>query len=249
MSKQQGAVVIVGASSGMGAELVRIYAAQGRPVAALARRLDLMEGIRDALSSDQAALVKVYQHDVLEIDTVAAAYKQIEADCGIIGTLIYAAGALPPIGPDEYDAKKDALIIDVGLRGACAWLSAAATDFGPRGWGTLCGISSIAGDRGRRAFPAYHATKAGLTTYLEALRNRLAVLGVKVVTIKPGIIDTPMTKAIEKRPMLYPADKAAAMIADYVDRGVHTRYVPTRWMFVSWIIRSIPSFIFKRMSI
>ena len=86
-------------------------------------------------------------------------------------------------------------MVAVNLLGAMAWMEPVAARFEAARAGTLVGISSIAGVRGRRGNPAYTATKAALTTYLEALRNRCSRYGVNVVTVKPGFVDTAMTAA------------------------------------------------------
>jgi short-subunit dehydrogenase len=117
------------------------------------------------------------------------------------------------------------------------------------GRGTIVGIGSVAGDRGRAPNPGYCTSKAGFHAYLEALRNRLATLGVKVVTIKPGFVDTAMTRGKEGLFWLISADRAAEIILKKASRGVVTAYVPARWRVVMTIIRSIPSFIFTRLGI
>ena len=130
-----------------------------------------------------------------------------------------------------------------------AWCNAAADYFQSRRAGTIVGISSIAGDRGRRGNPAYGASKAALSHYLEALRNRLGVFGVHVCTIKPGYIETPMTASLGKLPGMISAERAAREILTSARRRRNVRYVPLRWLAVSLVIRSIPSFVFRRLSI
>ncbi len=250
MGKQFKQALIVGASSGMGASLAATLAAQGAKVAIVARREDALrqvaEGIHTAWGPDSA---RIYKHDVTDVDAIAPLFADIVQDLGGLDLTCYAAGYLEKSGEDEYPTEKDRRTIDVGLTGAIAWLNEAATYFTKQKHGTIVGISSIAGDRGRRAFPGYHAAKAGLTAYLEALRNRLAQHGVQVTTIKPGFIDTPMTRGMEGLFWLKSSDEAARMIAKSAAKGRQTSYVPGRWRFVSLVIRSIPSFIFRRMSI
>jgi len=115
--------------------------------------------------------------------------------------------------------------------------------------GTIVGISSIAADRGRRGNPAYGASKAALDHFLEALRNRLSRYGVNVVTIKPGFVDTALTRGMPGLFWLISPDQAAAQILAAARRGSITAYVPWRWRLVGLVIRSIPSFLFRRMKI
>src|SRR5579872_2351433 len=101
------------------------------------------------------------------------------------------------------------------------------------GEGTIVGISCIAGERGRRGMPAYMTSKAALSTYLESLRNRLSQHGVSVVTIKPGVIDTEMSKNSPNKLWLYSSEDTAKEIISAAKRGVTVKYVPWKWRIIS----------------
>lgn len=239
--------VVVGASSGIGEALVKELALSGCRVAAVARRGDLLEslaaGVRTATGQD---LVIPVVHDVRDGAEAPALLQRAAAGLGGLDLVIYAAGAMPPLGEDEYDFEKERLMVEVNVLGAMAWLGPAAERFARAGGGTLVGISSIAGDRGRRGNPVYCTTKAALNTYLEGLRNRTARHGVKVVTIKPGFVDTAMTRGKPGLFWLISAEEAARQILKQAARGVTIAYVPARWAVVGFVIRNIPSFIFRR---
>lgn len=190
-----------------------------------------------------------YAHDVTDIEEVPALFQQICRDLGGLDLIIYASGVMPRIADDEYDTEKDKGIIDVNVTGAMAWLNEAAQRFGRAGAGTIVGISSVAGDRGRKGNPAYCASKAALNTYLEALRNRIGRYGVAVVTVKPGPVDTPMTKGLDKLPMLITPQEAAAQILAGARKRRHTVYIPWKWRPIMFILRSIPSFLFKKLNV
>ena len=132
---------------------------------------------------------------------------------------------------------------------AVAWLNPAAERFGRLRRGTIVGIGSVAGDRGRCANPVYNTSKAGLHTYLEAIRNRVGRHGVRVLTVKPGFVETPMTEGLSGMFWVVPADKVAEAVLGKARRGRATVYVPARWRYVMWVIRSIPSFLFKRLKV
>ena len=163
--------------------------------------------------------------------------------------MIYAAGLGLKVAFDEFDTAKDERIVEVNLLGAMAWLNPAAERFGRLRRGTIVGIGSIAGDRGRSGAPAYNTSKAALHTYLECLRNRVGRYGVKVVTLKPGFVATEMTAGMGRLPMMVPVDRAADIMERKIRRGVVTAYIPARWRVVSWIIRSIPSFLFRHLKV
>ena len=242
--------LVVGASSGIGEALARRLAADGARVALVARREDelrrIMEEINSAAGEERAIAVA---HDVRAFDEASGLVQEIARRLGGLDLVIYAAGSMPAVSADEYDTTKDREMIEVNLLGAVAWLNPVAERMARLGRGTIVGIGSVAGDRGRAPNPIYCTSKAALHAYLEALRNRLAKLGVRVVTIKPGFVDTAMTRGKEGLFWVISADRAAEIILAKAGRGVVTAYVPARWRLVMTIIRSIPSFIFSKLGI
>jgi NAD(P)-dependent dehydrogenase (short-subunit alcohol dehydrogenase family) len=251
-SEVRGAIV-VGASSGMGAALVRRLAADGWRVAAIARREDALRELADevngALPEGGTGTVVSRAHDVHDTREVPALFEELVRELGGLDLLIYAAGTMPAVEPDEYDTEKDVDMLVVNAGGCMAWCNPAAELFRTQRRGTIVGISSIAGDRGRKGNPAYCTSKAAMNTYLEALRNRLGEYGVHVCTIRPGFIDTEMTKGVEGMFWLISADEAARRILNAARQRANVRYVPFRWMWVGLVLRLIPSFVFRRMTI
>ncbi len=240
--------LIVGASSGMGQALATLLARRGAQVALVARRETELAQLQQTLG---AARARYYVHDVRQRDEIPALFQRIAHDLGGLDLVIYAAGILPESPPETYDTGQDAEVLAINLLGAVAWLNEAAARFAQTGSGTIIGISSVAGDRGRRANPAYGASKAALTTYLEALRNRLTVKGVTVITIKPGYVATPML-AGAKIPAFFPVispDRAAQEIMAAAIRKQQVAYVPGVWGPLMGLVRSIPSRIFRRLNV
>lgn len=248
LEPQQSAIV-VGASSGIGAALVRELAHQGYRVAALARREELLQQLAGSVNtavSQQRVLP--YIHDVSRFAEIPALFQQVVADLGGLDLIVYVAGVQPAVAPDEYNFEKDRMMIEVNTLGAIAWLNEAATRFARTGRGHIVGVSSIAGDRGRVGSPVYNSSKAALNSYLESLRNRLSRHGVTVTTIKPGFVDTVLLENAAKTFWVISPQDAAAQIYRAVRRRRQTVYVPARWALVGLIIRHIPSFIFRRLS-
>jgi decaprenylphospho-beta-D-erythro-pentofuranosid-2-ulose 2-reductase len=242
--------LIIGASSGIGAALARRLAAEGTRVALVARRGEALERIAGEIEDIVGeARAFPFPHDVTHREEVPALFEEITRTLGGLDLVIYAAGLMTPVAFEEYDTAKDTAMVEVNLLGAMAWLNPAAQRFFQLGQGTIVGIGSIAGDRGRSGSPAYNTSKAALATYLEALRNRVARRRVKVVTLKPGFVETPMTHGLPGMFWLITADRAAEIILGHIRRGSKNAYVPARWRLVSWVIRSIPSFLFRRLKI
>jgi short-subunit dehydrogenase len=238
-------VVVVGASSGMGEAMARQLAQAGADVAIVARR----EAELTRLASERPGKLHPYVHDVTNVDEVPALFERIERELGGVDGLIYAAGVMPKLEESEYAFEKDRAMVTVNLLGAMAWMNQAAARFEAARTGTILGISSIAGERGRRGNPGYCTTKAALTTYLESLRNRCSRYGVNVVTIKPGFVDTAMTRGLKGLFWLISAEKAAKISLALARKGNGSvAFVPSRWALVAFIVRSLPSFIFRKLN-
>ncbi|MSQ81973.1 MAG: SDR family NAD(P)-dependent oxidoreductase [Myxococcales bacterium] len=240
-------IIIVGASSGIGAALAQALAQPGRTLGLVARRPAELSAVAAQVTALGATAV-VRPCDAADLSAVGACWQDLLAQLGSCDALVYSAGVMPDVGPSEFDSVKDRHIIEVNVIGAMAWLNCGATYMQERKRGVLCGISSVAGDRGRRLAPAYASSKAALNTYLEALRNRLSVQGVSVVTIKPGPVRTPMLGG-SKLPLTVDAAVAARRIAVALQRGEHTVYVHWGYRAIMGIIVCIPSFIFRRLAI
>lgn len=242
--------IVVGASSGIGAALARKLAREGWLVAALARREETLQQLCASINAEAGETrALAFPHDVTEYASVPAAFQAAVHALGGLDLVVYLAAYQPRVALEEFDFEKDRRTIEVNLLGAVAWLDEAAVRFQRAGAGHIVGISSIAGERGRVANPAYGASKAGLTTYLEALRNRLSRHGVTVTTIKPGFVDTELLKNAARVMWVISPDRAADSIYGAIRRRRQEVYVPARWRLVSLVIRSVPSFVFRRLTV
>ncbi len=243
--------IIIGSSSGIGATLARALVKSGYNVAMVARREVLLTEVCDDInqSVNNGSRALAYVHNVADFDETTALYQRITADLGGLDLIVYAAGVQPPMSADEYNFEKDFLMINVNLLGAMAWLNLAASRFERAGAGQIVGISSIAADRGRRQNPGYNTSKAGLSTYLEALRNRLTRYGVSVTTIKPGFVETRLLENAVKTMWVISPEEAAEQILGAIKQKKQVAYVPKRWRFVMLAIQHTPSIIFRRLNI
>jgi NAD(P)-dependent dehydrogenase (short-subunit alcohol dehydrogenase family) len=238
--------IVVGASSGIGAAIARQLAAEGAQVAILGRRVTCL----DEVAATNPTRIRPYAHDVADLDSVAPLFERIVADLGGLDAIIYAAGVMPTVVEGEYSLEKDRAMVTVNLLGAMAWLNPAAAQFQAARAGTIVGISSIAGERGRRSNPGYCTSKAALSTYLESLRNRCSRYGVNVVTVKPGFVDTAMTRGTKGLFWLISAENAAGQILRLAREGSGASgFVPRRWASVAFVVRNLPSWIFRRTNI
>ncbi|MEO8797324.1 MAG: SDR family NAD(P)-dependent oxidoreductase [Polyangiaceae bacterium] len=241
--------IVVGASSGIGEAIARELAAAGSRVALLGRRDSELQRIARAIGESGKGEAYPHPHDVSNFAEVPELFDKIVEELGGLDMIVYAAGYMPDIADGEYSFVKDKAIMDVNLLGAIAWMNPAAAHFEAQRHGTIAGISSIAGERGRRGNPAYCTAKSALSTYLESLRNRLARYGVNVVTIKPGFVDTAMTKGKKGLFWLISPETAALASMNLIRRGTGAQgFIPMRWSLVAMVVRNIPSFVFRKMN-
>jgi len=243
--------IIIGASDGIGAALARRLAREGYTLALLARRKDKLESICEEINRETGAnQARAYVHDVAEYEKVPELLRRVVADLGGLDLVVLVAGVnYPPGGIDKYNFDNDRTMIEINLIGAMAWLGRVAEMFQSAKAGQMVGISSVAGDRGRVGNPGYNTSKAGLTTYLEALRNRLTRHGVNVLTVKPGFVETEMLKAAQgPTPFMIPTEKAVDDIWKAMQRRRQVIYTPAIWRWIMLAIQHTPSIIFRRLS-
>jgi short-subunit dehydrogenase len=249
-SEERRKAIVVGASSGIGAAVATLLPEWGYDVALVARREAELARVADRIrESHPGSRAETYRHDVRAAEEAGKLFERIVEDLHGLDLIVYAAGVMPAVGPDEYDISKDREIVETNLLGAMAWLNAAAPWLAAAGRGVIVGISSIAGERGRRGNPAYCASKAALNSYLESLRNRLARFGVGVVTVKPGFVRTAMLEGRSGTFWVVSPEDAARQIL----RAAHGRrtevFVSRRWRIVALAVRSIPSLLFRRLNV
>ncbi len=241
--------IVIGASDGLGAELARKLAHEGYSLALLARRREKLELLCNEINA-MGRTALAYVHDVSNHDEVPQLLSRIIADLGGLDLVVFVAGVnYPPGGIDKYNFENDHKMIEINLIGAMAWLHPIAEMFQSAGAGQIVGIASVAGDRGRVGNPGYNTSKAGLATYLEALRNRLTRHGVNVLTVKPGFLKTDMLKAAQgATPFAIEPSKAADDIVDAMKKRKQQIYTASIWRWIMLAIQHTPSIIFRRLS-
>ena len=228
-------VIIFGASSGIGRQLADIYAREGCALGLAARRLDLLEPLAQELGGKSVAM----QMDVsMSEETVAKLDALIQA-LGGMDLLIISAGT-GHINPGlEWQYESDT--IDVNVRGFTALVGAAMQYFLRQGSGHLAAISSVAALRGSANSPAYNASKAFMSNYMEGLACKAKASGnrIAVTDIRPGFVDTAMAQGDGLFWVALP-DKAARQIARIIARRKACGYVTKRWALVAVLLKLMP---------
>lgn len=240
-------VLIVGAGSDIGRAIARSYAKAGRPLVLAAR--DVARIARDAedLKIRLDVAVALAELDLLE---TARHRPFIDALPELPGTVVMVVGLLGEQHRSAQEPQEAERVMRTNYLAPALFLGEIANRMQHRGSGTIVGISSVAGDRGRASNYVYGSAKAGFTAFLSGLRNRLVRAGVHVVTVKPGFVDTRMTEGLKLPPLLtaQPEEVAAAVLAAETRRR-DTVYVRRVWRPIMTIIRLLPERMFKRMSI
>jgi decaprenylphospho-beta-D-erythro-pentofuranosid-2-ulose 2-reductase len=250
LAARKGAI-LVGASTGIGAALARILADRGYRIALIARHAETLQRVCDEINARApdapgGPVATAYPLDVTRYDDAPNLFDRIRRDLGAAGSaldlLVYAAGVMPRGVNGVWSFDDERATVESNVIGGMRWIGLAAAAMKAGGHGTIVGISSVAGDRGRKGNSAYMAAKAAMSTYLESLRYRLAGSGVRVVTVKPGFVATPMTSGLKTpKSLTVSAERAATRIADRCDGGATVAYVPGYWRAIMRVIKSIPA--------
>jgi decaprenylphospho-beta-D-erythro-pentofuranosid-2-ulose 2-reductase len=243
-----GTVLLLGATSGIGRHIAAAFARRGHDLLVtgrdadeagrLARDLELRHGVR--------AVPDVF--DALDTASHPAFFRRMlaTADGRLVGAVV-AFGLLGEQEASEHDFEEARAVIDVNFTGAVSILTLVAGHLARRRDGFIVAISSVAGDRGRQSNYIYGSAKGALAIYLQGLRNRLHRSGVRVVTVKPGFVDTGMTYGLPGMFLLGDPARAGEAVARAVERGRDVVYVPWFWRWIMLVIRLTPERIFKRL--
>lgn len=242
-------ILILGASSSIARAAAHAWAAQGHPLYLAGR--DLLDLERIAADIKVRHPIEVYYGYFAADDFndhEKFIQKVVEEMSGLYGVLVAFGDYI-----DQRKAITDFAygykIIEINYTGACSILTYCGNYLGTQGSGFIIAISSVAGDRGRQSNYIYGSAKGGLNIFLQGLRNRLFHLGVRVITIKPGYVDTAMTFGLPHLFLVTSPKKVGEQIAKALNKRGDVVYIPWFWRYIMWIIRSIPECLFKRLKL
>ncbi len=239
-------VLIVGATSAIAEAVARRYAAEGAALFLAARRTDRAAAIADDLRVRGAAVVTVGAYDATVPDTADALVAAAWETLGGIDVALIAHGSLPDQPACAASAALTRQALEINVLSVIDLLTLLANRMASVGHGTLAVIGSVAGDRGRQSNYVYGAAKGCLAIFMQGLAHRLVPAGVRVLTIKPGFVDTPMTAAFPKGPLWASPQTVARDIQRAIERGAQVLYTPWFWRWIMLVIRLIPTSIFQR---
>ncbi len=238
-------VLILGARSDIAMSTAYFFAKAGYNMQLAARKVNSLNQYKSDLEQKYQINVTLHEFDALKIDSHVHFANSLPKLPNII---VCAVGSMGEQKKNERDIEMASNIIRSNFEGPASIFLIFANLFEQRGSGTLVGISSVAGERGRAKNYVYGSSKAGFTVFLSGLRNRLAMRGVHVVTVLPGFVATKMTNNIRlPKKITAQPDQVGRAIFNAVKKKTNIVYVSPIWRILMMIIRNIPEQIFKKM--
>ena len=241
-------VLILGATSAIARATAAAFAGQGYALYLASRDADELRRIAADLRLRYGVEVRHGEFDAEATATHEAFFQSVVAAMPNLRGVVLAFGYLG----DQMAARDFRVgekVIAANFTGAASILSHCANYFEPLKSGFIIGISSVAGDRGRQSNYVYGAAKGALSLYLQGLRNRLYASGVRVITVKPGFVDTAMTYGLPGLFLVASPQDIGARIVRALDKSADVVYLPWFWRYIMLIIRVIPEWQFKKMKL
>jgi decaprenylphospho-beta-D-erythro-pentofuranosid-2-ulose 2-reductase len=240
-------ILIVGATSAIAEATARRFAQRGDALFLAARNAAALSAIAKDLTVRGAAQVDTMEFDARSIDRFATLLDAATQRLGGLDAALIAHGTLSDQAACQRSVDLMREEFDVNAISVLALCTLLGNQFEAQGHGVIAVISSVAGDRGRQSNYVYGSAKAAVTAFTSGLRQRLYPKGVRVVTIKPGFVSTPMTAAFKKGALWASPAKVATDIVRAMDRGTPVIYTPSFWRPIMWVIRSVPETVFRRL--
>ncbi len=242
-------VLIVGATAAIAAATARLYAADGARLFLVARNAEHLASVADDLRARGATQAETFALDLNEIARHGEMLAAADAALGGLDAALIAYGTLSDQAACEASVDETLREWHTNATSTIALLTLLANDFERRRAGTIAVVTSVAGDRGRKTNYVYGAAKGALNVFVAGLRGRLAAADVRVVTVEPGFVDTPMTAHLPKNALYVSPDKVGADIHRAMQHGADVVYTPFFWRYIMLALKLVPERLFKRLSI
>ena len=240
-------MLIIGATSAIAEATARLFAVEGDRLCLAGRNAVRLEAIAADLRVRGAAQVETVALDANDFSEHEPVLSRAAQAMDGLDTVLIAHGTLPDQQACQASVEATLEALGTNALSVIALLTLIANRFERQRSGTIAVISSVAGDRGRQSNYVYGTAKSAVSTFAQGLRNRLAKAGVKVVTIKPGFVDTPMTARFKKGALWATPGAVAKRIHRAMAKGEEVVYTPWFWRWIMAIVRAVPEFIFKKL--
>lgn len=235
--------IVIGASSGIGRELAIILAKKGYEVGVMARRTDLLESLKNEIQTKSFTEHLDLSRVPEAIEKIGALIQRMKG----VDLIVFSAG-IGFLNP-ELEWSKEEQTIDINVSGFSAIMGEVYKFFSKQGHGQIVGISSIGALRGNAIAPAYNASKAFMSNYLEGLRKKAfqEKLPIVVTDIKPGFVDTEMAKG-EGKFWVATTQEASHQIYSAIQKKKKQAYITHRWRLIGWALKCMPNWLYQRMA-
>ena len=244
MSKNK-TILIIGAKSDIAVAVAHKFASEGYNLQLAARNSSELDSVVSDLKIRYEISISTYELDILKYETFSSFIDTLNT---LPNIALCAVGILGNQKDDEKNFLDSSLVMRTNYEGPSLFLGEIANHFERRGSGSIIGISSVAGDRGRGSNYIYGSAKAGFSVFLSGLRNRLNDKNINVLTVLPGFVKTKMTKGINLPPVITTSPK---LLANFIFKHCNKSKLiyPLPWRIIMIIIKNIPERIFKKTSL
>jgi short-subunit dehydrogenase len=240
-------LVVFGGTSAIAAETARLFAADGAEIALVGRDQARLDAVRGDLLTRGARRVETVIADLADLGALDATVEQAVGALGGLDAALIAHGTLGDQKLSEADAAVMLREMNTNALSYMVLMTLLGNRLEKQGAGCIAVISSVAGERGRASNYVYGSAKAAVSAFSSGLRARLSRAGVTVITIKPGLVDTPMTAGIRKGPLFAKAETVGRRIYEAMLKGQDSVYTPWYWAPIMQVIRLLPERVFKRL--
>lgn len=242
-------IMIFGAASAIAQETAKLFARDGEHLFLVDMNIGRLEAVRDDILARFKTKIDIYEMNALDFDKHQELFDKAIQTMGALDYVLIAHGTLPDQAKTQVSQEMIIREFNINCVSVISLASIAANYFEKKKEGCIAVISSVAGDRGRQSNYIYGSAKGGVTTFMQGLRNRMAHSGVSVVTIKPGMVDTPMTAHLPKSPLFAKPGDVGKGIYKAMLSGKAVAYLPGYWRLIMTLIKMIPEGIFKKMKL
>lgn len=242
-------MLLLGATSAIGHEAAKCFAGEGAEFFLVGRTAEKLEAVAQDLKARGAKRVETCLLDLAELERHQELIDTAVERLGGLDVALISHGTLGDQQQCQQSVEETLKEFTTNCTSVISLLTILGNYFEQQRHGCIAVVTSVAGDRGRRSNYVYGATKGAVSLFVQGLRSRLSKAGVSVVTIKPGLVDTPMTAALKKGPLFASSRTVGEGIYRAIKQRKEVVYLPGYWRFIMLVVKLLPEKLFKRLAV